>query len=54
MVNIGAVMENGATIQHTNGAVIVIPPRPFPHPVVEKYRDEILESCRQAVDAAMR
>lgn len=54
MVNIGAVMEYGATIQHPNGAVIVIPPRPFLHPVMEKYRDEILENYRKAVDAAMR
>jgi len=54
MVNIGAVMEYGATIQHPNGAVIVIPPRPFLHPIMEKYRDEILENYRKAVDAAMR
>jgi len=54
MVNIGAVMEYGATIQHPNGAVIVIPPRPFLHPVMEKYRDEILENYRKAVDTAMR
>ncbi|MCK7511753.1 MAG: hypothetical protein MZV70_52060 [Desulfobacterales bacterium] len=38
-MNIGAVMEYGATIQHPNGAVIVIPPRPFLHPTMEKYRE---------------
>jgi len=54
MVNIGAVMEYGATIQHPNGAVIVIPPRPFLHPVMEKYREQVIENYRKAVDAAMR
>ena len=29
MVNIGAVMEYGATIKHPNGATIIIPPDPF-------------------------
>jgi phage gpG-like protein len=41
MVNIGAVMEFGATIRQPNGATIVIPPRPFLHPVMEKHKDEI-------------
>lgn len=49
MVNIGAVMEYGATIKHPNGAVIVIPPRPFLHPVMEKYRDQVIENYRQAI-----
>ncbi|MBW2104116.1 MAG: hypothetical protein JRH05_15985 [Deltaproteobacteria bacterium] len=49
MVNIGAVMEYGATIQHPNGAVIVIPPRPFLHPTMEKHRRQIIENYRQAV-----
>ena len=49
MVNIGAVMEYGATIQHPNGAVIVIPPRPFLHPVMEKHRGQIIENYRQAI-----
>ncbi|CAM2066721.1 hypothetical protein SCOR_15180 [Sulfidibacter corallicola] len=41
LANIGAVMEFGATINHPNGATIIIPPRPFLHPVMEKYRDDI-------------
>jgi len=48
-VNIGAVMEYGATIQHPNGAVIVIPPRPFLHPTMEKYREQVVENYRQAI-----
>ncbi len=35
MVNIGAVMEYGAAINHLNGATIIIPPRPFLHPVMQ-------------------
>ncbi len=53
MVNIGAVMEYGATIQHPNGAVIVIPPRPFQHPVMEKYREQILQNYREAIRFAL-
>ena len=53
MVNIGAVMEYGATIQHPNGAVFVIPPRPFLHPVMEKYRRQIIENYRQAIRFAL-
>jgi len=49
MVNIGAVMEYGATIKHPNGATIIIPPRPFLHPVMDKYRDRIIENYRQAI-----
>ena len=41
MVNIGAIMEFGATIQMPNGVTIVIPARPFLHPVMEKYLPEI-------------
>jgi hypothetical protein len=37
-------MEYGATIQHLSGAIIIIPPRPFLHPVIEKYRKMILEN----------
>ncbi len=51
MVNIGAVMEYGATIQHPSGATIIIPARPFLHPVMEKYREEILENYRIALRA---
>jgi len=47
MVNIGAVMEYGATIKHQGGATIIIPPRPFLHPVMEKYRDQIIRNYRR-------
>jgi hypothetical protein len=49
IVNIGAVMEYGATIKHPNGATIIIPPRPFLHPVIEKYREQVIENNRQAI-----
>jgi len=50
IVNIGAVMEYGATINHPNGAVIIIPPRPFLHPVMQKYRKEIEQNYRSAIE----
>jgi len=53
MVNIGAVMEYGATIQHPNGAVIVIPPRPFLHPAMQKYRKQIIENYRTAIRSVL-
>ena len=53
LVNIGAVMEYGATIQHPSGATIIIPARPFLHPVMEKHRKEILENYRQAIRAVL-
>ena len=53
MVNIGAVMEYGATIQHPSGATIIIPARPFLHPVMEKHRKGILENYRQAIRAVL-
>ena len=49
LVNIGAVMEYGATIEHPSGVTIVLPPRPFLHPVMEQYRDKILENYRRAI-----
>jgi len=49
LANVGAIMEYGATINHPSGAVIVIPPRPFLHPTMEKYREEVMENYRQAV-----
>jgi phage gpG-like protein len=49
MVNIGAVMEYGATINHPNGATIIIPARPFLHPVMQKYRKEIEQNYRAAL-----
>ena len=53
LVNIGAIMEYGATINHPNGAVIIIPPRPFLHPVMEKYRDQIVENYREAIRSVL-
>jgi phage gpG-like protein len=49
MVNIGAVMEYGATIKHSCGATIIIPPRPFLQPVMKKYRYRIIENYIQAI-----
>ena len=49
VANIGAIMEYGATINHPSGAVIVIPPRPFLHPTMLIYRDEVIENYRQAL-----
>ena len=53
MVNIGAVMEYGATIKHPNGATIVIPARPFLHPVMDKYREQILQNYREAIRSVL-
>ena len=53
MVNIGAVMEYGATIKHPNGATIIIPARPFLNPVMEKYREQILQNYREAIRSAL-
>ena len=49
MVNIGAVMEYGATIKHPNGATIIIPARPFLHPVMQKHRKAIEQNYRNAL-----
>ena len=49
VANIGAIMEYGCTINHPSGAVIVIPPRPFLHPTMEKYKDEVMENYRIAI-----
>lgn len=53
MVNIGAIMECGATITMPNGTTIVIPPRPFLHPTMEKYRDQVADNYRKAIRAAL-
>ena len=53
IVNIGAVMEFGATIQHPSGAVIVIPARPFLHPVMEQYRDQIVRNYQEAIRSVL-
>ena len=52
LVNIGAIMEYGATIRHPNGAVIIIPPRPFLHPVFDEQREEMIERYRAAIKRA--
>ncbi len=40
----------GPTITEVfTGAVTVIPPRPFLHPIMEKYREQVIENYRQAV-----
>jgi phage gpG-like protein len=49
IVNIGAIMEFGATIQQPNGVTIVIPARPFIHPVMEQYKDEIKQIFAEAI-----
>ncbi len=49
IVNIGAIMEFGATIQQPNGVTIVIPARPFLHPVMEKYLPEIKAIFAEAI-----
>ena len=49
MVNIGAIMEYGATIHHPNGATIIIPARPFLHPTMEKYRNDVVANYQAAI-----
>lgn len=53
MVNIGAIMEYGATIDMPNGITIVIPPRPFLHPTMEKHRKQVMENYRKAIRGAL-
>jgi phage gpG-like protein len=54
MANIGAVMEYGATILMPNGTTIIIPARPFLHPVMEQYKETILEIYSDALKSALR
>ena len=54
VANIGAIMEYGCTINHPSGAVIVIPPRPFLHPTMVKYQDEVLQNYRDALLAILK
>ena len=49
MVNIGAIMEYGATIKHPSGVTIILPARPFLHPVMEAYREQVIENYRAAI-----
>jgi len=53
VANIGAVMEYGATIPMPNSVTIVIPPRPFLHPVMQQYRDDIIALYRTAIRSAL-
>ncbi len=53
MVNIGAITEYGATITMPNGTTIVLPPPPFLHPTMEKYRDQVADNYRKAIRAAL-
>ena len=54
VANIGAIMEFGCTITHPSGAVIVIPPRPFLHPTMEKYRNDVIENYREALASVLK
>ena len=51
--NIGAIMEYGATINQPDGTTIVIPPRPFLHPVMEQHREKIQRMYLDAIRRAM-
>jgi phage gpG-like protein len=53
MVNIGAIMEYGATIDMPNGTTIVIPPRPFLHPTMEKYRKQVIDNYEKRIREAL-
>ena len=54
MVNIGAIMEYGATIPLPNGGNIIIPPRPFLHPTMERYRQRSRDNYKTAIQEALR
>jgi len=54
IVNIGAIMEFGTTVRQPNGVTVVIPPRPFIHPVMEKYKDEIKQIFSEAILGLLR
>ncbi len=49
VANIGAIMEYGATINRPGGGVIIIPARPFLHPVIEKFRDQVVKNYLGAI-----
>jgi len=53
VANIGAVMEYGATIPMPNGTTIIIPARPFLHPVMAQHKAAILEIYRDALNTAL-
>ena len=52
VANIGAVMEYGATIPMPNGTTIILPARPFLHPVMVQHKDAILDLYRDAIKTA--
>ena len=54
VANIGAIMEYGCTIKHPSGAVIVIPPRPFLHPTMKKYRNEVMQNYHEALLSVLK
>jgi phage gpG-like protein len=54
VANVGAIMEYGCSINHPSGATIVIPPRPFLHPTMLKYKDEVIDNYRQAITSMLR
>ncbi|MCX5769528.1 MAG: hypothetical protein NTZ09_04545 [Candidatus Hydrogenedentes bacterium] len=43
---IGTIMEYGATIPIPNGGTIIIPPRSFLHPTMERHKREIAARYR--------
>ncbi len=53
VANIGAVMEYGATIPMPNGTTIIIPARPFLHPVMTQHKAAILKLYRDALKTAL-
>lgn len=53
LVNIGAIMEYGATIKLRNGATVIIPPRPFLHPTMKANRQKIRDIYRDAVRSVL-
>ena len=53
LANIGAIMEFGATINMPNGGIIIIPPRPFIHPVMQFYRVKVKKNYIEAVRSVL-
>jgi len=46
-------LEYSATSTMPNRTTIVIPPRPFLHPTMEKYRNQVADNYRKAIRAAL-
>jgi len=49
LVNIGKVHEYGATVKLPSGKTIIIPARPFLHPVLKAFRKEVRKIYRDAI-----